>query len=500
MTQKRLASTLLTQGSTVAAYTVPAGKSAVVSIFARNIGDDSAVVDLSHSQNTPPADNTAAEQVNTTVYTNNKQAPLGILNLGTTTVKFAVPASPSAGGDVSPSTSQGPIAIWDEASNVAVQPYSTNWGSAQWAMGNAGYWTGRGYQISAFYGENDYFVFNSNRYPRRVKGYPFDSESKNYEGYGTGVFGGYDTAPNYYDYGSAGFRTQMFSVNSSNYLTRRYTIIAGTSSSGSTTDYTSVANSPYGLQQNGYPAMNPYSLSILPTAKGSTANLRLVTGSAATGTTGTTYIWQVRITNESSAEVYDQQSILIKNDWGTTYSQVQRTMLWYRPVGDYVYSASTTKVFRAPITTWYTTPTSWVDVTSSFPTNLNFYFPFIEDKNFYGYTVTTNGDIVSTKDGVTWTKADATLITTGIGSLGGAYTGVKVNSYDQFPVYTSTGKYSSLVGLEAPSMKPDLFEANLTVPSKSHLEHRGIILNAGDKVYARSTNTNTIIDVYGFEE
>ena len=500
MTQKRLASTLLTQGSTVAAYTVPAGKSAIVSVFARNIGDDAAIVDLSHSQNTPPADNTAAEQVNATVYTNSKQAPLGILNLGTTTVKFAVPNSISTGGDPSPTTAVGPIAIWDENSNVAVQPYSTGWGSAQWAMGNAGYWTSRGYQISAFYGENDYYVNNSNRYPRRVKGYPFDSLDKNYEGYGTGVFGGYDTAPNYYDQGMAGFRTQFFSTNSSNYLTRRYTIIASTSSSASTTDYTSNANAPYGLQQNGYPAMVPYSLSILPSAKGSAANLRLVTGSAATGTTGSTYIWQVRITNDGGTEVYDQQSVLVKNDWGTTYSQAQRQMLWYRPVGDYVYSASSSKVFRAPITTWYSNPASWVDVTSSFPANLNFNFPFIEDKNFYGYTVTTNGDIVTTKDGATWTKADATLITTGIGSLSGAYTGVKVNSYDQFPVYTSTGKYNSLVGLEAPTMKPDVFEANLTVPSKSHLEHRGIILNAGDKIYARSTNANTIIDIYGFEE
>jgi hypothetical protein len=67
-------------------------------------------------------------------------------------------------------------------------------------------------------------------------------------------------------------------------------------------------------------------------------------------------------------------------------------------------------------------------------------------------------------------------------------------------VYTSTGKYTTLSSLGSPTIKPDAFELDLTVPAKNHLEHRGIILNAGDKVYARATNSDTKIDVYGFEE
>lgn len=500
MTQKRLASTLLTQGSTAATYTVPAGKSAVVSIFARNIGDDSAVVDLSHSQNTPPADNTVAEQVNTAVYTDNKQAPLGILNLGTTTVKLAVPTNISAGGDPSPNTAWGPVAIWDEFNNVAVQPYNSGVNTSTWTMSSSSLWQSRGYQISAFYEENDYYVFNNNRYPRRVKGYPWDAIDKNYQAYDTNaVFGGHETAPTYFDYGSAGFRTQIFTVNSQGYVTRTHSINAGTATTGTIAQFTSVINSTYGLQQNGYPTNVPYSLSILPTAKGSSKNLRLVSGSSSGS--GSFAIWSTKITDGTSTQTYSiDAQVQTRTNWTTAYTAAMLTLLWYRPVGEYVYAASSTKVFRAPIGKWHTDIQSWVDVTSSFPTNLNFNFAFIEDKNFYGYTVTTNGDVVSTKDGVTWIKGDASVITSGIGSVSNAYTGVKLSSYDQFPVYTSTGRYNTLIGLDTPTMKPDLFEASLTVPSKSHLEHRGIILNAGDKVYARSTNTNTIIDVYGFEE
>jgi hypothetical protein len=169
-------------------------------------------------------------------------------------------------------------------------------------------------------------------------------------------------------------------------------------------------------------------------------------------------------------------------------------------VGDYVYAAGSNKVFRAPITSWWTSLNNWTDVTSSFPSNLNFYFPFIEDRNGYGYTITTNGDVLLSKDGATWVKGDTSLITSGIGSLTNSYTGPKTDTFAQFAVYTSTGKYTTLSSLASPTIKSDAFELDLTVPSKNHLEHRGIILNAGDKVYARSTNSDTKIDVYGFEE
>lgn len=495
MAQKRLASTLLTSGATSAVYTVPAGKSATVSVFARNVGSDSSTVSLSHSQlATAPVDNSAAKQLNTVNYTTTKNAPLGILNIGTPTVTLCVPSQVVTGGDP---ISYGPIAIYDESANTATIPYNTGWGPGQYTMSSSNYWYSR-YQISGFYGENDYHTKNSNSYPRRIKGYPWDSlidksyQSNSYGGAGQATYGGYDGGPSYDGHGSAGFRTQQFHINSTGYLSRYYTMAASTGSNANNGNYTSTGNSPYWLGAN-VTTPEYYALSILPTSKLSSANLRLVVG---TVTGNTHYIWSIRITDAASADTYTDQQVINK-DYGSGYSS---SWLWYRPVGDYVYAASTTKVFRAPITTWWTDHNAWTDVTSSFPSNLNFYMPFIEDKNGVGYTCTTNGDVLTCKDGVTWTKADSSTVTSGIGSLTNSFVGPKLNSYDQFAVYTSTGKYQTLSSLNAPTIKPDAFELDLALPSKSHLEHKGIILNAGDKVYARATNSDTIIDIYGFEE
>jgi hypothetical protein len=499
MAQKRLASTLLTAGATTAVYTVPAGKSATVSVFARNVGSDSSVVSLAHSQlSNSPADNTSALKVNGVEYTASKQAPLGILNIGTPTISLAVGPQVSSGSDPSPSTSYPPFGIWNESTNSLGYPYNSGWGTGQWSMGGPGYWIGRGYQISGFYSENDYIVMNSSRYPRRVKGYPWDTLDKSYEGYpAASVFGGYDNTPSYYDYGTAGFRQQCFHVNSTGYLTRQYSLGSSTSSNGSQSDYTSSSNSPYWLNTN-YGQHSPYALSILPTARLSTANLRLVTGCS--WTSGSNAIWGATITDASSNQSYNISVNLTRTNWGGSYDQTSLNWLWFRPVGDYVYGGTANKVFRAPVTSWFSSLNNWTDVTSSFPSNLHFYFPFIEDRNGYGYTITTNGDVLFSKDGATWVKGDTSIITSGIGSLTSAYTGPKTDTFAQFAVYTSTGKYTTLSSLGSPTIKPDAFELDLTVPAKNHLEHRGIILNAGDKVYARATNSDTKIDVYGFEE
>jgi len=176
---------------------------------------------------------------------------------------------------------------------------------------------------------------------------------------------------------------------------------------------------------------------------------------------------------------------------------------WLRPVGDYVYAASESEdVFRAPLSTGleWQTQSNWEKVTSSVVPSgktINKHFPFIETSEGIGYGACTDGSIISSIDqGATWTQPDLSSIT-GITTTANAQIGGKASS-GAFVVYTADGKYSLNKAIR--EITEDAIEIDLSLGAKGHLEHRGLILSAGDKIYVQASEDDVVAQLYGYEE
>jgi hypothetical protein len=245
-------------------------------------------------------------------------------------------------------------------------------------------------------------------------------------------------------------------------------------------------------------------MSLLPESRLDKDNLYLFQGG--TVYSSTYLVW-------FSGKVWDSGSWTWSNDSGSVVDKSgdgvsgnDCTIMWFRPVGDYAYLCTLgNKVWRCPLGSGMKNGSNWSRVdndTTVFPSyimnqGVSYTNTIIEDENGVGYWITNDDNIITSRDyGLTWEMGDFSSVT-GITTTTDASSGPK-DSSGAYKIYTADGAYDVLKAQRA--NMDDAFELDLTLGANSHLEHRGLILNAGDKIYARSTNSETVIDVYGFEE
>ena len=65
-------------------------------------------------------------------------------------------------------------------------------------------------------------------------------------------------------------------------------------------------------------------------------------------------------------------------------------------------------------------------------------------------------------------------------------------------IYTADGKYT--LNKAVRDNLEDAVEVDMSLSAQGHLEHRGLILNAGDKVYVQSSEDGVVAQLYGYEE
>ena len=507
MTQSRLASAKITKNTNQLVYTVPAGKSLVGSLFIRNFNADgnSANIDIATTQGTLGADyQVAALSSNTTNFTSNTTVPIGqpidgqhLAQGGRLTGDFR--------GNYSYGNQYG---HYDETSDTATyNVYNNQHGSGQYIMNNQ-FMTGN-YQISGFYTkQDDYLFIQQNRQPRIFNNYPWTyTTSNNFsDNSGGNIAGGYSNDLDYYNWGGQGFRNIYISMNDDGYTTYMSNISKDpTSFSGNKYNESNTSQSFYWQQSQIGGKITQGSMSLIPTAP-------RTSGSG---------LWAVVHGNYSSngsmcmqwMPVYDSSGSHINgtNNRAGWYGQVnalattdnESEWYWIRPVGNYVYCASASQdVFRAPLSTnleWQT-QSNWSKVTSSVVPSgktINEHFPFIETTEGIGYGACTDGSIITSLDqGATWTQGDLTSIT-GVSTTAGAQVGGK-NAAGAFVIYSADGRYDMSKAIR--SNLEDAVEVDLSLSAKGHLEHRGIILNAGDKVYVQSSQDDVVAQLYGYEE
>ena len=508
MTQSRLASAKITKNTNQLVYTVPAGKSLVGSLFIRNFNKDgnAANIDIATTQTTMGNDYTEASLTsNTTNFTSNNTVPIGQPIDGQHLAQGG-----RLTGDFRANYSYGnQYAHYDESTDTCTfNVYNNQHGTGQYIMNNQ-YMEGN-YQISGFYTEKtDYLFIQQNRYPRIFNNYPWTyTTSGNYSDNSGGyISGGHNNDLDYYSYGGQGFRNIYLSMDDNGYTTYMSDISKDpTSFSGNKYNETNTSQSFHWQQSQVGGKVTKGSLSFVPTKK-------LTSGSG---------LWAVCHGNYGSNNgnmcmqwipVYDSSGNHINgtNNNGRWYGQVnalatndnESEWYWIRPVGDYVYCASESQdVFRAPLSSnleWQN-QSNWSKVTSDVvPTGkqINQHFPFIETTEGIGYGACTDGSIITSLDqGATWTQGDLSTIT-GISNTTGAQVAGK-NSTGAFVVYTADGKYEMTKAIR--QITEDAIEIDLSLSAKGHLEHRGLILNAGDKVYVQASQDDVVAQLYGYEE
>jgi len=507
MAQSRLASAKLTPNTNQLVYTVPAGKSLVGSLFVRNFNQQggSATIDIAHTQNTMGADyQSATITSNTTNFTTNDSVIIGHPIDGQQLAQGG-----RITGDFRANYSYGnQYGHYDEASDtVNYTVYNTQHGSSQYITNNQ-YMEGN-YQISGFYTEkDDYPHIQQNRYPRFFNNYPWTfTTSGNFSDFGGNrISGGVNNDLDYYQYGGQGFRNIYIGMNDNGYTTYFSDINkSGSSFGGNKYNESNTSQSFYWQESNLGGKVTKGSLSLIPTKK--------LTSSAG--------LWAVCHGNYNSngsmcmqwMPLYDSSGNHINgtNNRAGWYGQDNNLATgtndsewyWIRPVGDYVYCASESNdVFRAPLSEnleWQSMG-NWEKVTSSVVPSgktINKHFPFIETVDGIGYGATTDGSIITSLDqGATWTQPDLSTVT-GITTPAGAQSGGK-NIAGAFAIYTADGKYT--VNKAIRENLEDAVEADLSLGAGSHLEHRGLILNAGDKIYVQSSVDECVVSLYGYEE
>ncbi len=507
MTQSRLASAKITKNTNQLVYTVPAGKSLVGSLFIRNFNKsgNSANIDIATTQSTLGADyQTASLTSNTTNFTSNNTVPIGVPIDGQHLAQGG-----RLTGDFRANYSYGnQYAHYDEATDTAtINVYNNQHGSGQYIMNNQ-YMEGN-YQISGFYTEpDDYLFIQQNRYPRIFKNYPWTyTTSGNFsDNSGGNIAGGYNNDLDYYTYGGQGFRNIYISMNDNGYTTYMSNISKDPASfSGNKYNETNTSQSFYWQESQIGGKVTKGSMSLIPTAP----------------KTHSQGLWAVVHGNLSSngnmclqwMPVYDSSGNHINgtNNRQGWYGQVnalattdnESEWYWLRPVGNYVYAASESQdVFRAPLSSnleWQT-QSNWSKVTSSVVPSgktINQHFPFIETTEGIGYGACTDGSIITSLDqGATWTQGDLSAIS-GVTTTAGAQVAGK-DASGAFVIYSADGKYELNKAIR--DNLQDAIEVDLTLSAKGHLEHRGLILNAGDKVYVQASQDDVVAQLYGYEE
>jgi hypothetical protein len=204
----------------------------------------------------------------------------------------------------------------------------------------------------------------------------------------------------------------------------------------------------------------------------------------------------IRTNSSSRAGWYGQVNALATTDNESEW-------YWIRPVGDYVYCASASQdVFRAPLSSGleWQNQSNWSKVTSSVVPSgktINEHFPFIETPEGIGYGACTDGSIItSLDDGATWSQVDVATMT-GITTTAGAQAAGK-DSKGASAIYSADGKYETSKAIRG--KLEDAVEVDMNLAASGHLEHRGLILNAGDKVYVQSSEDGVVAQLYGYEE
>lgn len=501
MAQSRLASSNIAANTNEVVYTVPAGKSAVVSVFARNFGSSSAIVDLSHTQATLNADfSEAVLSIDTANYTTGSGSNAGFIeNFNGTSLAYN-----NNGGDHYGSSNGSPFYKWQPRSTEYNQPYNSGWSTSQYLMNMS---NGRNrFQISGFYSKGTYAVSNSNHWKRFLNDYPWtydfvDTEQNGNNNADLNDNIWWNNNGSYNDSGFIGYKDFVAQSNSNGYITFHRDI---TQNSGNESNYTSTSNSGYWMQGNGYSSFSQGSNSLLPLSRLDSDNLYLFQGGTVYSSTYTTMFSGQCYTNGSWTWNNHNGNATNRSSDGLSGSDCN--IMWFRPVGDYGYFCTqSNKVYRCLLGTGMQQGSNWVRVdndTNVFPDpimtqGVSYTNTIIEDEQGVGYWVTNDDNIITSRDfGETWEIGDFSSVT-GITTTTDASSGPK-EAGGAYKIYTADGAYDVLKAQRANIQ--DAFELDLSLGAKSHLEHRGLILNAGDKIYARSTNSDTVIDVYGFEE
>ena len=506
MTQSRLASAKITKNTNQLVYTVPAGKSLVGSLFIRNFNADgnAANIDIATTQNTLGADfQNASLSSNTTNFTSNATVPIGQNVNGAPLAQGG-----RLTGDFRANYNYGnQYAHYDESTDTCTfNVYNSQHGTGQYIMNNQ-YMEGN-YQISGFYGNTDYMMIQQNRRVRTFNNYPWTFNtsgdySSSSSAYLAGGWDGNDL--DYYAYGGQGYKNGYMSMQDNGYITYLYNIDQTTAfSSGAKVNETNTSQSFYWQESQLGGKVTKGSLSIIPAQK----------------RTSSAGLWFVVHGNYSSngsmcmqwIPFYDTSGNIItsSNNRAGWYGQVnalatttnESEWYWIRPVGDYVYCASESQdVFRAPLgaQAWQQ-QSNWSKVTSSVVPSgktINQHFPFIETEDGIGYGACTDGSIItSLDDGATWSQVDISTLS-GIATPAGAQVGGK-NKLGASVIYTADGKYTLNKAIR--DNLQDAVEVDLSLSAKGHLEHRGLILNAGDKVYVQASQDDVVAQLYGYEE
>ena len=508
MTQSRLASAKITKNTNQLVYTVPAGKSLVGSLFIRNFNEEgnSAKIDIATTQATLGNDYQVAQlSSNTTNFTSNTTVPIGQPIDGQHLAQGG-----RLTGDFRANYSYGnQYGHYDESSDTATyNVYNNQHGGGQYIMNNQ-YMEGN-YQISGFYTKKDDYLFiDQSRRPRIFNNYPWTyTVSGNFsDNSGGNIAGGYNNDLDYYQYGGQGFRNIYLSMDDNGYTTYMSNISKDPASfSGNKYNESNTSQSFYWQQANLGGKVTKGSLSFIPTQKlTSDSGLWAVVHGNGFGSAGSMCMQWMPVYDSSGTHINGTNN---RAHWSGQVNALATTTnesewYWIRPVGDYVYCASASQdVFRAPLSSnleWQT-QSNWEKVTSSVVPSgktINEHFPFIETTTGIGYGACTDGSIITSIDqGATWSQGDLATIT-GITTTAGAQVGGKDTS-GAFVVYTADGRYDMTKAIR--DNLQDAIEVDLSLGANGHLEHRGLILNAGDKVYVQASQDDVVAQLYGYEE
>lgn len=509
MASGRLASAKLTANTPSLLYTVPTNNVSSVNVVARNFGTGTSNVTLLHTAN---ASAPTVTSVDSTTFTKSKtNVPYKTFPENTGTYQQGLPPTYYV-GTVPYSNSTKPLIFLNNASfghatygpwaflnlDTGASELTTNYINAK---GGNTYNTTNG-QIAPFFQNNDYWSVDGNGYPFRLKGKLTDKTAWTNTYNGTDSYG-YTGSQNtsYYDYGFAGFRRMAVSAGSNGYIHVFYN--CGEGSSGTVSNYTSNAQSFYNVAA-AYATFNQYSLSVVPytDSNGNIVSYHFV----ASGYNGS----ECRI---GWKDYSDDGSTVTANMTYITLSGVftgNATIAWFRKIGSYVYAMTTNnECVRAPANSWKVAG-NWTNITASLPAGTSYLIPWIDDGYGNALAFTTAGVQRSNANGTTWsdivtTTTPSYITSSGITMPSDAFyyaqkndgVGKSYHVFAQNDLYEFTTVSVNSIGTVGGE---DIFEKNLPLDPAAVVEHKGLVLNAGDKVYAVATNSDTVVQVYGFEE
>lgn len=505
MASGRLASVAVTANTPTLVYTVPANNVASVNVVARNFGSTSSTVTLAHTANASAPTATSTKKVR--VVKDGvpfRGFPEGTGNSFPTTEWCGVLpyANPTLGlvRDGSGITSYGHFALHDLTTGVRSR-YSN-------ITSTSSYWYGV-YQIAPFFQNNDYWVLSQdgNNYVRRIKGKITDKTSWTVNSASdSDVFAYQNGTPSYgmaANNGAAGFRRMFVSLaQSSGNTTVVYNVDVG--STGSAVNYTSETGSFYNSIGSAYGTCSSRSLSVVP-LKDASGNILSYHFVASGYITSETRIAWKEYKDDGSSYNVNPTYISIANSQ-LFPSTSSNAIAWFRCIGSWVYAMTIAgQAIKAPADGWQN-PANWTNITANLPAGTDYNFAWMDDGYGNALVYTTAG-MQKTSNGVTFTDFVSTTVPSELTGISGmpasdVYQVFKKDgsASSEYYVLTSNTLHESYTERDVGVISAgDVFEKNLPLDANAVVEHKGLVLNSGDKVYA-ITSQPTVVQVYGFEE